>query len=371
MPYSNFSSFPTPLPFSLSESSAGSHMTFSCRFCLISSRLWKFLALSLSFMTWTHLKSINQLFFNASWFRFSQCFLMIAVRRCGTPYLKIFRGLQTSTNKIKHHVPNLTSADSSFLLLIRCKSLGARRSGYCSLNRPRSTLQDGVCCARCFLGREPLGPTLMKGMEERGVGNWRKLSRNAGTVIDLTDPTWSPGATSGLSGLSPFEIIWPRLILPLWTDHWSLGKMWPYWHGTQRCWLWKLSALSIPSSGDNKSFSEGRSRWYMTMFHQTVFQFKIIFPLENVMYLSFWLLRFPLAVCIHDSSSSFRNELKYKSGAFLVSFFLFHDLWLPIYLLIYCLLMGLRAPERQEAHKFGSPLFTTTYLGAQPIASPQ
>lgn len=172
MPYSNLSGFPTPPSFSLSESSAGSHMTFSCRFCLISSRLWKFLALSLSFMTWTHLKSIHQLFFNVSWYRFSRCFLMIGVRRCGMPCLKIFRGLQTTTNKIRHRVPNLTSADSSFLLSIRCKSLGSRHSGYCSLNRPRSTLRDGVCCARCFLGTA-LGTNPYE-------GNGRKGSRQLG-----------------------------------------------------------------------------------------------------------------------------------------------------------------------------------------------
>ena len=64
------------------------------------------------------------------------------------------------------------------------------------------------------------------------------------------------------------------------------------------------------------------------------------------MYLSFYLICFSLAICIDDSSSSFRNQLRYQchSENFLVSFFLLHDLCLHVCLLIYYLPMSLRAP---------------------------
>lgn len=122
-------------------------------------------------MTLTQLKSINQFFCQMSpGLCFPGVFLVIGVRHCGMLYLKIFRGLQYTTKKIKHHVPNLASSDASFLLLIHLKSLWSSHSGYYSLNCPRSTLWDGVYYAGCLLGRA-LGPTLMKGMGERGVGN--------------------------------------------------------------------------------------------------------------------------------------------------------------------------------------------------------
>lgn len=92
----------------------------------------------------------------------------------------------------------------------------------------------------------------------------------------------------------PFAVTWPSLILP---TELIPGKGVTLVPLHLKVWHWKSSALSIPSSWDSKPFSEGRSRWYMTVFHQT-FSFLGHFPFRRLHALVH-LAVMPSSGCLH------------------------------------------------------------------------
>ena len=164
-------------------------------------------------------------------------------------------------------------------------------------------------------------------------------------------------------GLSPFEMKQPSLILSICIDHSRYDPSWkrhdligraPEGANIESC-----LPLALPAAGTASTSMKGELGGKKIVFHHIVFKFKVFFPLEIFMYLSFQLLCIPLVVCIDDSSSSFRNQLKHQchSETFLASFFLLCDLQKHACLLTYYLPMRLRAPLRQEAHKFDSTVY--------------